>query len=210
MSDKALSRVVPAPDGDPIAVAVSKPEEAPGPDDDEEDDDSGSKDILQFTTSIYFVEVEKEDTLMVDVMRLGKMEDTIKVKYYTEDGSAKAGVSYTHTEGELVFPPGEYRQSIEIEVVKNPRWAPTLEYKVQLADPVGCNLGVATAAADFWARWVQKFVVKMQSRRRSGVIGTMEATIWLMRFRQAPSRLLTDGIQKWMKRPGKYLEDHGT
>jgi len=146
MSDKALSRVVPAPDGDPISVAVSKPggpgDEAPDPDDDAEDDDSGSKDILQFTTSIYFVEVEKEDTLTVDVMRLGKMEDTIKVKYYTEDGSAKAGVSYAHTEGELVFPPGEYRQSIEIEVVKNPRWAPTLEYKVQLSDPEGCNLGM--------------------------------------------------------------------
>ena len=56
--------------------------------------------------------------------------------------SAKAGRSYKHTEGELVFEPGLFRQSIEIETVGNPLWSPTLEYKVQLYDPEGCTLGL--------------------------------------------------------------------
>ena len=140
------TRVVPAPEPERRPVDPPKEsgvQEVPVPidDEDEDDDDCSSKDILQFTTAIYFVE-ESEPHLTIDVMRLGAMTDTVKVRYRTEDGSAKAGRSYKHTEGELVFEPGLFRQSIEIETVGNPLWSPTLEYKVQLYDPEGCTLGL--------------------------------------------------------------------
>ncbi|CAK9021666.1 unnamed protein product [Durusdinium trenchii] len=98
-------------------------------------------DIVQFTTSIYYVE-ENEGSLVVDVMRLGSMKGTVKVRYHTEDGSAKAGISYEETFGELMFEEDEYRKSIEINTIESLYWSATMEFKVRLSDPEGCNLGI--------------------------------------------------------------------
>mmetsp|Transcript_72169 Transcript_72169/g.168920 ORF Transcript_72169/g.168920 Transcript_72169/m.168920 type:complete len:800 (+) Transcript_72169:45-2444(+) len=125
--------------GDSFARVVPSP-----PDEDDEDGgDSttkGPSEIVQFTAAIYFVE-ESEEFLTVDIMRLGSMKGTIKVKFHTEDGSAKAGKHYTHAEGELVFQENEFRQSIQISTVASPFWSPTLEFKVHLSKPEGCSLG---------------------------------------------------------------------
>jgi len=97
-------------------------------------------DIVQFTTAIFFV-VEDEHELTVDVMRLGSMKGAVKVRYFTEDGSAKKGISYEETFGELIFEEDEYRQSIKVKTIENSYWSATMEFKIHLADPDGCNLG---------------------------------------------------------------------
>ena len=43
----------------------------------------------------------KEKFLTIDLMRLGSMKGTITVNYYTEDGSAKAGLHYESIAGEV-------------------------------------------------------------------------------------------------------------
>lgn len=107
-------------------------------------DESGvqerATDIVQFTAAIYFVE-ESEGFLTIDIMRLGSMRNTIQVSYHTEDGSAKAGSQYKATRGDVVFKENEFRQSIQIQVIASPYWAPTLEFKVRLCDPENCSLG---------------------------------------------------------------------
>eukprot|EP00439_Symbiodinium_sp_Y106_P070289 s872_g12.t1 len=97
-------------------------------------------DIVQFTTAIYYAE-EDEGRLTVDIMRLGSMKGSVKVRYTTEDGSAKAGVSYEETFGEVIFADQEYRQSIDINMIASQYWTATMEFKVRLLDPDGCNLG---------------------------------------------------------------------
>lgn len=97
-------------------------------------------DIVQFSAPIYFVE-EDEPAFLVDVMRLGSMKGSLKFRYFTESGSAKAGESFEETFGELIMEDGEYRKSIEIRMIDNHSWSPTLEFKVHLSDPEGCNLG---------------------------------------------------------------------
>lgn len=43
----------------------------------------------------------QEKFLTIDLMRLGSMKGTISVNYYTEDGSAKAGLHYESIAGEV-------------------------------------------------------------------------------------------------------------
>lgn len=43
----------------------------------------------------------QEKFLTIDLMRLGSMKGTITVNYYTEDGSAKAGLHYESIAGEV-------------------------------------------------------------------------------------------------------------
>ena len=145
MRGKSLSQVVPHVErkGDSLPKFDDDDD---GDDEEDEDEDvvagaSCDMDIVQFTTSIYFVD-ESEPHLTVDVMRLGAMRGIIKVQYYTEDGSAKAARNYKHQSGELVFQPGEFRKSIEIATISCPLWSPTLEYKVKLHRPHNCALGI--------------------------------------------------------------------
>eukprot|EP00434_Breviolum_minutum_P000523 symbB.v1.2.000450.t1/scaffold32.1/size405148/23 len=105
-----------------------------------EDQETSRTDIVQFSTAIYFVE-EDEGILTVDIMRLGTMQGSVKVQYYTEDGSARAGKQYKAQRGEVIFQDQEFRKSIEIETIASPYWAPTLEFKIHLAMPENCALG---------------------------------------------------------------------
>lgn len=97
-------------------------------------------DIVQFDSAIYYVE-EQEGVLRVDVLRFGSFEETISVKYRTEDGSAKAGERYKHTEGTLVFEPSCVCKTLVIPLVDNERWATTLEFTIRLSNPSNCELG---------------------------------------------------------------------
>eukprot|EP00913_Durusdinium_trenchii_P013124 g12319.t1 len=96
-------------------------------------------DIVQFASAI-FVAAEGE-AFSVSVMRLGKLEGEVRCQYRTEEGSGKAGVRYEHVEGVLVFPSGVYEQRIEIPILESPLWSATLEFKVVLESPMGCQLG---------------------------------------------------------------------
>lgn len=56
-----------------------------------------------------------------------------------QEGSGKAGNRYEHREGDLVFEKGVFEKTIEIPIVESPLWSATLEFKVVLEDPVGCD-----------------------------------------------------------------------
>ncbi|CAE7776225.1 SLC8A1, partial [Symbiodinium necroappetens] len=113
----------------------------PGPAGPAEDSSPNTGDLVQFTTGIYYVE-EDEEFLTVDIMRLGSLRGTATVDFYTEDGSAKAGKQYHTASGQVEFKDREYRQSIQIQTVSSPLWSPTLEFKIHLANPTGCSVGM--------------------------------------------------------------------
>lgn len=128
----SFAKVVPSPD------APHEPDPGKADDDDAANDDQNT--LVQFTTAIYFVE-ESEKFLTIDLMRLGSMKGTISVNYYTEDGSAKAGLHYESIAGEVTFKDDEFRQSIRVSTIASPYWSPTLEFKVHLCKPSGAALG---------------------------------------------------------------------
>jgi hypothetical protein len=97
-------------------------------------------DILQFDSAVYYVE-EEEKQLTLDVVRLGEFKERIQVSFYTEDGSGKAGVRYGSASGTLIFEPGELSKSITVPIIDSDDWNTTLEFKVRLHEPVGCELG---------------------------------------------------------------------
>eukprot|EP00435_Cladocopium_sp_Y103_P041628 s1840_g11.t1 len=88
-------------------------------------------DILQFTSAIFVA--DEAEAFTVSVMRLGQLEG--------EEGSGKAGSRYEHVEGDLIFPSGEFEQSIRIPIIESPLWSATMEFKVVLEHPIGCQLG---------------------------------------------------------------------
>jgi ABC-type multidrug transport system fused ATPase/permease subunit len=95
---------------------------------------------VQFSSAIFYGE---EDTgkVVISLMRLGYMKGRASALYTTVDGSGKAGERYVHKQGEVVFEDGVAEQTIEIELIEDDTWAPTLEFKVLLQDARGCTLG---------------------------------------------------------------------
>ena len=100
--------------------------------------DSGA-DIVQFASFIFVADEGKH--FEVSVMRLGNLEGQVRCHYRTEEASGKAGSRYEHVEGDLVFEHGVYENRIEVPILDSPMWSATLEFKVILESPVGCQLG---------------------------------------------------------------------
>eukprot|EP00439_Symbiodinium_sp_Y106_P033586 s6759_g4.t1 len=96
-------------------------------------------DIIQFAAPIFVAKEGAE--FNVKLMRLGSLSGQVRCTFRTEDCSGKAGSRYVHTEGQVIFQPGQYEQSIPVEVLDTPGWMATLEFKVVLENPVGCHLG---------------------------------------------------------------------
>merc|ERR1719199_1489915 len=72
---------------------------------------------------------------------MGGMRGTCKVKYKTEDASAKAGVRYKESHGEVTFKDGEYTKPVKLEVIADDTWASISEFKVRLEHASNCELG---------------------------------------------------------------------
>mmetsp|Transcript_55323 Transcript_55323/g.101379 ORF Transcript_55323/g.101379 Transcript_55323/m.101379 type:complete len:867 (-) Transcript_55323:87-2687(-) len=99
--------------------------------------------IVQFTCFMYFFS-EGETHASLDVMRIGNLANHSEVCYKTRDNTAKAGVKYVHTEGKLIFQPGDLQQSIDIPLISDESWDTTTEFVVELESepaPTGCILG---------------------------------------------------------------------
>eukprot|EP00930_Biecheleria_cincta_P047101 TRINITY_DN32589_c0_g1_i1.p1 TRINITY_DN32589_c0_g1~~TRINITY_DN32589_c0_g1_i1.p1 ORF type:complete len:827 (-),score=142.55 TRINITY_DN32589_c0_g1_i1:24-2504(-) len=98
------------------------------------------RDIVQFSFPIVYA-MEGDSPLTVDVMRLGSLKGQVKVEYFTEDASAKAGIEYEEIAGELVFEDGEDLKTVEVTIFDDDRWAPTMEFKLRLRNADGCDMG---------------------------------------------------------------------
>jgi len=103
-------------------------------------DDEHVPAVVQFSAAFYFAD-KREGSLRVDIIRLGGLSQTCSVNFSTEDGSAKAGVTYKATSGRVVFQAGERLKSFNVPLIVNHIWAATLEFHVALSGPEDCSLG---------------------------------------------------------------------
>jgi len=104
-------------------------------------DDISEDCTVSFCSPLYYA-MEGEDTCVnIDVIRFGNLDKTVAVSYYTQDGSALAGVKYRAASGIAVLRPGETYTTIAVEVIDDDVWNTALEFKVFLANPVSCILG---------------------------------------------------------------------
>lgn len=94
--------------------------------------EDSTKPIVQFGSFRHFCMKEKETHMQIDVMRIGDLTQRSIVHFTTKDGSAKAGMSYEATKGFITFEPGVNHQSVEVPIVLEAFWNPTLEFSVNL------------------------------------------------------------------------------
>jgi hypothetical protein len=109
---------------------VGAPENKPAPPLDDED----GGDIVQFSSSLYFVDLT-ESSLAIDIMRLGSLKGRCSVSWETQAGSAKPGQSYVETAGSVTFENGEYLKEIKIGTIPGGIWRATVEFKVCVIEP---------------------------------------------------------------------------
>jgi len=103
--------------------------------------DSTNADIVQFSAPMYFAD-EDEGSLKVNIIRLGTMQGSLAVNYFTEDSSAMQDVQYEGVAGQLVFEDGEHTKTVEIPILHDDDWTPTCEFKVHLEKAQNCSLGL--------------------------------------------------------------------
>lgn len=97
-------------------------------------------DIVAFLAPQNFV-VEGEDKVaQVRVIRIGSLQGTCSVDYYTQDETAVAGQKYEHREGTITFQPGEAVQSFEVPVLDDDAFDTTLEFSCVLHRPSNCEV----------------------------------------------------------------------
>jgi len=93
---------------------------------------------IQFAASQFFCSEDTNAT--VRVMRVGPIQEACKVKYHTEDGSAKAGIKYTETAGVLKFKEGELYKTFDIPIIASESFDTVLEFFVELDGGDGCTV----------------------------------------------------------------------
>jgi len=101
----------------------------------------GVQDVVMFCQPMYYAQEGEDAELEVEVMRVGAMESSASVLYYTEDGSARAGLKYEATRGELEFAPFESSKTVRVPIRDDNVFSTTLEFKIKLDNPSGCKLG---------------------------------------------------------------------
>mmetsp|Transcript_137201 Transcript_137201/g.382695 ORF Transcript_137201/g.382695 Transcript_137201/m.382695 type:complete len:892 (-) Transcript_137201:135-2810(-) len=90
--------------------------------------------ILQFSAFMYYtLEGDGEDTIKLDVIRIGDNSQRSEVDWETWEGSAKEGQRFHPGQGRLIFEPGETMKQIEVVVIGNDCWDMTeVEFSVVL------------------------------------------------------------------------------
>lgn len=99
------------------------------------DDDSPTASI-GFSASSYNVD-EGAGFVTLNVTRSGGRAFTATVNYQTTDGTAKAGVNYVASNGNVTFAPGETSKTIQIPIIDDANPSSTLQFTVKLTDANG-------------------------------------------------------------------------
>eukprot|EP00928_Gymnodinium_smaydae_P004027 TRINITY_DN11411_c1_g1_i1.p1 TRINITY_DN11411_c1_g1~~TRINITY_DN11411_c1_g1_i1.p1 ORF type:complete len:1183 (+),score=184.34 TRINITY_DN11411_c1_g1_i1:77-3625(+) len=102
--------------------------------------DADDVDIVQMTSEVYFV-ADNEGKVNLDVMRLGALRGSCKVKYRSVDCTATAGDAFGGVSGTITFREGEHTKQIKIVIYSDDIWTGTQEFKIELSDPQNCHLG---------------------------------------------------------------------
>mmetsp|Transcript_78576 Transcript_78576/g.138495 ORF Transcript_78576/g.138495 Transcript_78576/m.138495 type:complete len:922 (-) Transcript_78576:20-2785(-) len=101
--------------------------------------ESHTVDKVQFLMSTYYVS-EADGSVSLQVLRLGKRAELGRVRFHTEDGTARQGEKYEAKEGVLEFQPGEQQKDIVINLQQEDIWQATMEFTVLLSEPDGVEL----------------------------------------------------------------------
>lgn len=96
--------------------------------------------VLQFTAPLFFT-AEDGVACVVDIMRIGRADDTCSVRVKTEDGTAIANQKYTPVDTQVNFGPGEVMKSIKVQIMNDSLFETTLEFRCHLSEAVNCTLG---------------------------------------------------------------------
>jgi uncharacterized repeat protein (TIGR01451 family) len=122
--------------GTAVFVDGSGPD--PGP---EPNDSSNQLVVVPGLSAADAVGSEGEGVLEIPVELSQPVSDSVIVGYATTDGSAKAGLDYTATDGTLTFSPGETSQVVSVPVTND-----KLTEKNETFTVVLSNVGVSAAA----------------------------------------------------------------
>lgn len=96
------------------------------------DDDHGG--IFAFNSKDYEL-VESVGTFELKVQRYSGARGKVKIPFWTEDGTAKAGKDYEKVEGELVFENNEIEKSIDVVILEEGSYEKDVLFYVNLGEP---------------------------------------------------------------------------
>ncbi|XP_026225622.1 sodium/calcium exchanger 2a isoform X3 [Anabas testudineus] len=86
---------------------------------------------------------ESTGTLTVTVVRNSGSRGTVTVPYHTEDGSAKAGVDYEETRGELEFTNEQTSQTLQVCIINVEEYEKQENFFIELEDPKWLKRGLS-------------------------------------------------------------------
>uniref|UniRef100_A0A3Q3NR27 Solute carrier family 8 member 2a n=1 Tax=Labrus bergylta TaxID=56723 RepID=A0A3Q3NR27_9LABR len=86
---------------------------------------------------------ESTGTLTVTVVRNSGSRGTVSVPYHTEDGSAKAGVDYEDTRGELEFTNEQTSQVLKVRIINVEEYEKQENFFIVLEDPKWLKRGLS-------------------------------------------------------------------
>ena len=78
-------------------------------------------------------------TLTFQIFLDQKVKHNVSVDYATQDGTAKAGVNYTHTSGTVTFAPREQVKTVDVDILDDGEGGSTY-FKLVLSNPKGAGL----------------------------------------------------------------------
>ena len=78
-------------------------------------------------------------TLTFQIFLDQKVKHNVSVDYATQDGTAKAGVNYTHTSGTVTFAPREQVKTVDVDILDDGEGGYTY-FKLVLSNPKGAGL----------------------------------------------------------------------
>ncbi|XP_061596646.1 sodium/calcium exchanger 2a [Cololabis saira] len=86
---------------------------------------------------------ENSGTLAVTVVRNSGSRGTVAVPYHTEDGTAKAGVDYEETRGELEFTNEQTSQTLKVRIINVEEYEKQENFFIVLEDPKWLKRGLS-------------------------------------------------------------------
>uniref|UniRef100_A0A8D3CIX0 Calx-beta domain-containing protein n=1 Tax=Scophthalmus maximus TaxID=52904 RepID=A0A8D3CIX0_SCOMX len=86
---------------------------------------------------------ESTGTLTLTVVRNSGSRGTVAVPYHTEDGSAKAGVDYDETRGELEFTNEQTSQTLQVRIINVEEYEKQENFFIVLEDPKWLKRGLS-------------------------------------------------------------------
>uniref|UniRef100_A0A3Q3WFS6 Calx-beta domain-containing protein n=1 Tax=Mola mola TaxID=94237 RepID=A0A3Q3WFS6_MOLML len=101
---------------------------------------------------------ESTGTLTVTVVRNSGSRGTVAVPYHTEDGSAKAGLDYEETRGELEFTNEQTSQILKVRIINVEEYEKQENFFIVLEDPKWLKRGISgnPTPEDEEARWISE------------------------------------------------------